>query len=670
MIAIPGLAFSQDIASGKSVTMSEVVVKADLLKKNALAETYIITDSLRNGTKNALQLFDKLQGIAVDWVTDEVKIGEYQNIPLMLNGRDVSTEFVRSLNPKRIKKIEVLRYPKGKYGDAPIVLNVILHETYVGYDFDIHAKNFLSLRNRNSHNTSIGTAMTYTMKRWNFYGELGAQDRKMFGATSHEYIYDDIASEKTAMEDYHNPNLSDADTKLNLSVGTDYKIAPGHLISLQTWMEWKKNSNHEDFLDSLSLPLSNNNADYKAINTTTGLFYQGSIGPRLRMTSDLTYNYYNVSEDKFYTRYSDRTESLYRGKKNYWRYNIDATYIWSDIFRSIIGYTFTGKDYKNKDRQTHAELFKSSEHRHDTYFSVLVNPTKHINFVLGSNLLFENEKNESTTDGHFSWMPMAKLFWQPLHLLSLSANYFCDVQYPNLDQLSTVAYRKNTILWHKGNPDLRARIMHYMEYRINLNKIIQLTYMLKHSSNDITLWYNVEDKQMVETLTGSEYLHQYAGINGEYKMLHDIELNLTANYQWYKRKNEENVWKNGRTWYLDAMVTWKGLRHLNLMTGYFLRHDKTPLLQGKQYNEEEQLFVEAMVLLLKDKLSLSAQFSIPTNAISKRTYTAIDIPDFKYTTWGNNRVNNTSIRVSLRYNIGKGHLSRHSNRNQSESEKG
>lgn len=35
------------------------------------------------------------------------------------------------------------------------------------------------------------------------------------------------------------------------------------------------------------------------------------------------------------------------------------------------------------------------------------------------------------------------------------------------------------------------------------------------------------------------------------------------------------------------------------MANYFLRHDKLPLLQGKQYDEEEKLFVGTSYSLLK-----------------------------------------------------------------------
>lgn len=105
--------------------LKEIVVKGDPKHKDAITETFFLTDSLRNNSNNSLQLLDKLPGISVDWASDAVKIGEYRDVPIMLNGREVGKELVQNLNPQRIKKIELLRFPKGKYGDMPIVLNYI-----------------------------------------------------------------------------------------------------------------------------------------------------------------------------------------------------------------------------------------------------------------------------------------------------------------------------------------------------------------------------------------------------------------------------------------------------------------------------------------------------------------------------------------------------------------
>ena len=105
------------------------------------------------------------------------------------------------------------------------------------------------------------------------------------------------------------------------------------------------------------------------------------------------------------------------------------------------------------------------------------------------------------------------------------------------------------------------------------------------------------------------------------------------------------------------------------MAAYFLRHDKHPLLQGEEYGQEETLMLGLMSSLCKGKLSLSVNFAIPTSLVSKRTYKDITIPDFMFTSWEDQRVNNALMQISLRYNFGKGSASRSNNQNRSESEK-
>ena len=64
----------------------------------------------------------------------------------------------------------------------------------------------------------------------------------------------------------------------------------------------------------------------------------------------------------------------------------------------------------------------------------------------------------------------------------LQYNYFCDVEYPNLDQLSTVRWQVNDVLWHRGNSELKPRIMHYSEITKDLNYmfVYNIEYTLPH----------------------------------------------------------------------------------------------------------------------------------------------------------------------------------------------
>lgn len=649
--------------------LEEVVVKGDPIHRDAITETFFLTDSLRNNSNNSLQLLDKLPGISVDWASDAVKIGEYRDVPIMLNGREIGKELVQNLNPQRIKKIELLRFPKGKYGDMPIVLNYITYDNYLGYDLGIQSKGLVSLRTSNSHSGNIGANFIYTLNKWNIYSDFSVSDKKMYSATAYSYLYKKEAAEVTAMEDYRHPNNKNTNRYFNASLGADYKIAPKHTISLQSWLDGGEHNGFEGYHTPENTLLSENRNNYRNINATSGLFYKGDITDKFIVTSDLTYNYYSVNENRAYKNADELIRLDYSGRKDYWRYNANACNVWNNILTSNIGYTYTDKSYINKDTDTGKELFRSSEKRHDLYVSLMINPHQKVSLAIGGNVLFVHRDNGMESDSRYSWMPSARLHWQALRKLSVTGNYFCNIEYPNLDQLSTVTYNKNRILMYRGNPDLHERVMHYMEWRINVPKVIEFTYMLKHSANDITPWYFTENDHVVETLAGSKYRHQYIGLSGDYNIGRKFQANFTANYQRYGRKGSENVWHRGRTWYLDAMATYHMNQYLCIMAAYFLRHDKHPLLQGEEYGQEETLMLGLMSPLCKGKLSVSVNFAIPASLVSKRTYKDITIPDFKFTSWEDHRVNNALMQISLRYNFGKGSATKSNNQNRSENEK-
>ncbi len=653
----------------KTLSLGEVTIKAEQIKKDASSEVYFITDSLRKDCANTLQLLNKLHGIKVDWATDAVKIGEHRDVPMMVEGKEMRSEHILNLNPKSIHKVEILRFPKGKYGNKPIVLNIILNPSYTGFDLSAHTKGMTNLRDEHSHNTDNGVNFTYATKKWNIYADAGFKNKRLLRATSYKQAYKDIC-EYSATEDYHHPNGRHTLTDWTLSAGADYKIMFQHVVSLQTWINLSKSKDQESYLDHAQEIISNNSDRYHAADITTGAFYRGRVNKRLHLSSDLTYNYYHVDEDRHYTVNTVYNNLQYKGKKNFWRWNTDARYLWSGWLSSSVGYTFTDKAYTNEGQQNNNRLFHYRESRHDAYFTAKLNPTRTFNFIVGSNFLYINESNDGLSNGNFSWMPLAKVFWHPLKLMTISADYYCDVQHPNLDQLSTVIYQRNSLLWHQGNPELQARVMHYMQYRLELKNIIQFTYLYKYSAHDITPWYRSDGSKVIETLINGDFVHQYVGLSGDYVFPHHIGVNFVTNHQWYKRrKNRHSPWRNGHTWYMDIATSWQILRHLAIISEYFLRYDIEPLLQGKQYTQNEQLMFGVNTSVLKNKLSVMLVSTIPTNVISKRNYSKINISDYQYTTWDNDKVNNSIVLLSIRYNIGKGKASKWQNRNNSELEK-
>ena len=638
--------------------LKDVVVVADMVSRNASKETIFITDSLRKGTVSAIQLLAKLPGITTDWGTDEVNVGKDKNVPIVINGKEVKREYAISLNPKRIKKVEIMRYPAGKYSDYPVVLNIELADDYKGWDVSTFTRNLYSFRNKHSNREAIGTSFTYTLPKVNLYGSLSFNHRQNYDVSGYEYSSMSDLMIKSEAADYKKPNISTRNNMGSFSLGADYRLSNNQILSAQAWIERKGTKQNDSFsvFNNDKFYELNSLDDFKTDDYTIGLFYKGKFANHLNLSSELIYNRYDIHEDRIYSEKDNIVLSPYKGNKNYWRYYLSANYYLGNKVSLWADYTQIWKDYSNSDRNENIVLYNSKETRSKLMGAISYQPFRNFNALLGSHLLTVKDENQQTavSEKHTSWMPLFKGYWKPVKWMYLQYNYFCDVEYPNLDQLSTVRWQVNDVLWHRGNSELKPRIMHYSEITVNFVNIVKIDYMYKQSKDEIIDYYQQEEDKTYQTQANCNYRHNYLGMEGDYNLGNGVELSFVANYQWYHRYMKDDTKHFGRTWYLDTQLLWNVPNtKLSFMASYFLRHDKLPLLQGKQYDEEEKLFVGTSYSLLKGKLPISLEVSIPTSMISKKTYTKVSLPNFAYQIYGDNRVNAFVALISVKYSLGK-----------------
>ncbi len=639
--------------------LKDVVVVADMVSRNASKETIFITDSLRKGTVSAIQLLAKLPGITTDWGTDEVNVGKDKNVPIVINGKEVKREYAISLNPKRIKKVEIMRYPAGKYSDYPVVLNIELADDYKGWDVSTFTRNLYSFRNKHSNREAIGTSFTYTLPKVNLYGSLSFNHRQNYDVSGYEYSSMSDLMIKSEAADYKKPNISTRNNMGSFSLGADYRLSNNQILSAQAWIERKGTKQNDSFsvFNNDKFYELNSLDDFKTDDYTIGLFYKGKFANHLNLSSELIYNRYDIHEDRIYSEKDNIVLSPYKGNKNYWRYYLSANYYLGNKVSLWADYTQIWKDYSNSDRNENIVLYNSKETRSKLMGAISYQPFRNFNALLGSHLLTVKDENQQTavSEKHTSWMPLFKGYWKPVKWMYLQYNYFCDVEYPNLDQLSTVRWQVNDVLWHRGNSELKPRIMHYSEITVNFVNIVKIDYMYKQSKDEIIDYYQQEEDKTYQTQANCNYRHNYLGMEGDYNLGNGVELSFVANYQWYHRYMKDDTKHFGRTWYLDTQLLWNVPNtKLSFMASYFLRHDKLPLLQGKQYDEEEKLFVGTSYSLLKGKLPIFLEVSIPTSMISKKTYTKVSLPNFAYQIYGDNRVNAFVALISVKYSLGKG----------------
>ena len=552
-----------------------------------------------------------------------------------------------------------MRYPAGKYSDYPVVLNIELADDYKGWDVSAFTRNLYSFRNKHSNREAIGTSFTYTLPKVNLYASLSFNHRQNYDVSGYEYSSMSDLVIKSEAADYKKLNISTRNNMGSFSLGADYRLSNNQILSAQAWIERKGTKQNDSFsvFNNDKFYELNSLDDFKTDDYTIGLFYKGKFANHLNLSSELIYNRYDIHEDRIYSEKDNIVLSPYKGNKNYWRYYLSANYYLGNKVSLWADYTQIWKDYSNSDRNENIVLYNSKETRSKLMGAISYQPFRNFNALLGSHLLTVKDENQlkAVSEKHTSWMPLFKGYWKPVKWMYLQYNYFCDVEYPNLDQLSTVRWQVNDVLWHRGNSELKPRIMHYSEITVNFVNIVKIDYMYKQSKDEIIDYYQQEEDKTYQTQANCNYSHNYLGMEGDYNLGKGVELSFVANYQWYHRYMKDDTKHFGRTWYLDTQFLWNVPKtKLSFMASYFLRHDKLPLLQGKQYYEEEKLFVGTSYSLLKGKLPISLEVSIPTSMISKKTYTKVSLPNFAYQTYGDNRVNAFVALISVKYSLGKG----------------
>lgn len=644
----------------KSVTLEGVTVTAESYRREAGKETILLTDSIRNSAANAALMMDCLPGFKVDWISENVSIGQDKDVPIIVNGRNVGIQYAKSLNPKRIKMIEVLRFPPGEFSDYPILINIVLFENYVGWDVAARASGFVSTRNEHSNSESASADATYSSETWSVYGSMVYRRSDFYDAESYRRQIGDAPAEATVEIDVDRPNLRRRSDTESVSVGADRRLGDRHTISLQTWLDLVKSKRNEAYkmVDGVS---QYNFDKYNSVNSITGLFYNGSISDRLRVYSNLLYNYYDIDENRDFINGGASTPSRIKGRKDYAYLAAYAMYAFNSQWYASLNYNYTWRKYESHE-DGGENSFESKEDRHRAELALTYTPSNDFSARVGGNMLNIANRVDGKRDSHTTFIPRVQVHFRPFRWLSLSGVYYNEMMYPNFDQLSTSSWLVSANLVQTGNPDLRAEVFHYLDLRANILGFITLNYLWRKSDDNIVDWYELMPQGYVrKSFINCDYLSQYAGISIDKDIAKGLNLNFVGNYQWYKRWSAGRR-NNGRTWYGDLTLTYAlGDTGISFLGEYFLRHDMEPLPQGKSYNEEEALTLGANYRLLGNRLSITANVSLPVSLLDKRTYTKIDIPGYKSVTYSDDRVNASMVQLSVRYSIGNGKVKKSSN---------
>ncbi|MGM9850960.1 MAG: outer membrane beta-barrel protein [Muribaculaceae bacterium] len=664
---------------GKQVALDTLVVTAKTRRREYDKEIIYVTKELCKGVATASQMLGKIDGVRYNPVDESVSIDMETNVAIVVDGNEVTSDYARSINPKRIAKIEIMNHPEGRYAGYNKVINLILKQDYQGWDFTARANGRYVPINRHTNQQRGELSLNLSDKKWNFYFTGNASRYEAYRSMAYDKTYFDKYKTATSPTDPDNPNNESKGRGYGLTSGFSYYFNKNHSLSLQIMASAGKDRTFtEDCLSETTaadlLPaqqsagtvVQTNESDYHNNNYAARLAYNGNMGSGLSAYAILNYNYY-ISNDNSRLQIGDDSYPAvsYVGDRHSVSANMGVNKRFSDkCFLGVSNYTYW-REYEQKYKESGERAMQYKEVRNNLTAQFVYAPIRRYYAMVGCDLQVQHQSeiitSQSSNRTDVTPRPILRTGGEVVKELSLDAMYTYITSYPTLDQLSPIASQVDRYMVSCGNPDLHYSGVHQFLFEVNYHNWIKLIYRLRSSNNQITDFYTpiaIEDgtqrsDMVLRTLTNSQSDSHRINLNGSYSPIKGLDINMVTAYEHYRVGGDGYADHTGRTWYFDSDITYYISKlGLSARASYFLRHDRRPLLQGEQYTQEEALYLSLSRNFLGGKLWVSVEGKIPVAAISKIEWTKINAPEYNAVDYRDFNVNKTYLWLNVRFCIG------------------
>lgn len=650
------------------VVLSEVSVTASTSKHDIDKDTYIITDEIRKGAFNAGEMLGKLPNIMYSFLDTKIRVNGKENVLLLVNGMEKPESYIKDINPKRIKSVEVINNPGGRYlsEDYEAIIDLKLYEDYIGMDLVIGERlmakmdkldtwnwlfreepniNFTQTRN----NVSWNVGYDYELKRVDLYD----------GNTT---IYPERMSSGTVRHDDDEDNIRKRDNSHRVFAGFDYDISKNHQVAAQI-----KYSNGDGYLNMANdMWYCKQGVTYydktqwiykddKIDNLVGSLFYNGKLGEHFKIYSDLNYNYYN---DKSHALVSQQdlfeTESRYVSKKNYLRYNADATY---SIGKSSVkfGYSTTWVKAEAKDILRNIGQSETEDYRNRlfAYYSCRVSPK--FSFSLGGAGEWISNESSLGRESHFSFFPDMRLMYKEGNKFDITLQYNSGVTYPSLSQRMQT-YRLDSLSMFIANPELKPMDTHNISVKLRFFNCLTLTPSVQFSPSNHQDYYSLMDDGYVSrSYVNSDF--KFYSVRLDFNKMFWNRLQFSANVALGYDKFTYNECDNSSK-HLTGRCTFAYL--LNRSTMFLLEYQsmnrKYLSLQGYSWGGDNNIMLATQKKFWHDKAQVMLGYMPPIHALEGKSASGIQTPFYSLERENNQNVlfrNMLILRVNVRLDYGK-----------------
>ncbi len=471
-------------------SLDEVEVKASSRESTIDKDMQIITEEMRAGTSDAKEVLEKIPGLSYDRYNNTISVDNSSNVIFLVDGVEKNQEYIKNLPPARLKKVEVIRNPGGRYGleGYTAIINIILRKDYTGQEFFINDQLLLDADQKNISYflpiNNLHLTYNYSFNKLNVYAGVTSFLQKFALNTSTETIYDSDQKITESSPD-NDPNMLFHNQMTNYTAGVDYYINPRNTISFESnvsnypvsnqQMEQTMQvniTNQDELVDNYWYNLTNNKQTNDAYNT---LFYVGKLSNKDRLDASLSYNYYHeqYTNKTTYEDLSWRTEEGVN-KKLFTKLTVEYNHEFNPKLSTQVGYGNTWRKLDNDFQVTESDvnndtttLFHQTETRHNLYAYGSYAINKKLGIKAGLAAEYSNPVTDDQSHHYLIYQPYFDVKYRINKMFSVKLMYRSDADYPTINQTNPFSSQLNPTTISKGNPGLQPSVTHKVSLKLS-----------------------------------------------------------------------------------------------------------------------------------------------------------------------------------------------------------
>ena len=620
--------------SSNSKMMDGIVVKSNSRRSTIDKDIQIITEEMRIGSTDTKDLMSKVPGISYDRYNNSIKVDNNKNIIILADGVEKNRDYIQNLSPDRIKRIEIIRDPGGRYGleGYSAIVNVILNKNYVGSELFLHDQLLVDLTPLDNNYylpiNNFNGSYNYTYNKINIYASIGGHQNTLGlrSETKTTYDNDSIVYERPTTK---GPNLLITSRSINYTVGADYYINPKHTISFETNIHNIPKST-EDInqsyattiekngieIDTYKFNSNNNENSYKSNNS---FFYIGKLSNNDRLDASFTYSTYDDNYTNYFTQEPNKSrEEIGSNSSISTNLSIEYTKDFSDKFSTQIGYGNHWKQLDNKYtvKENTANTYLQTNTRHKVYGYASYSFSKKISAKIGiagetSHIVDKNQNNN-----YFIFQPLLDFKYRANKNLNFKLKYRSSSNYPSMKETNPFVKVINPRTISVGNPYLTPSVTHKISLRASiLQGLISIEPYYHISNNYIGQVGVLRTDGIFEFTYDNVGLYKEKGIKTNFTIPFSKKWIWQNSFTYYNSSIENNGTTNNiKDWIADSNLIFTGIKNDGvLVLNYHRALGKQITSLGYDNQDNDYWLFLYQQPFLKKKLTVMVGYFLPLN---------------------------------------------------------